>query len=143
MIYRKILRVKTVGSRKTRNLAPAIMPLPKGFNFTVLEYSPDEKECVVEVWCSDHPILAPEERKTKADLDALFSKSNPAVLDSLSSHPSSPKMIGRIMVFSEVLEAIDDVTKTATFKGRTGKFIRKETMDVHGITKEIIILDEG
>jgi len=98
MISRRILVVKTKGSRQGGNLVPNIQ-LSRGFNLLVLEYRNNDTEAVVEIWASDHPSLRDEERISSRKMEAEISKlrSEPSFVDELPSHPKSPPIIGQIV----------------------------------------------
>ena len=138
-IHRKILKVKTTGSRQTSDLRPQISDaLPSGINYSVLEYDEAEKTCVVECWCSNHPLH--EKPKTQADLDEISKHS--AVLEVLQSHSRSPLILGSIAISSP--DTIDEAKKEVTSHGKTGNFLRK--IKVHttsGKEQDEYILDEG
>jgi len=138
-IHRKILKVKTVGSRQTGDLRPKLSDtLPIGFNYAVLEYDEVENTCIVECWCSDHPLH--EKPKTKADLDEISNHST--VLEGLQSHSKSPPILGSIAI--SFPETINEAKKEITSHGKTGKFLRK--IKIHTTTGEEqdeYILDEG
>jgi len=139
LIYRKILKVKTVGSRETKDLRPDI-ELPRGLNSLVLEYLP-ENMCIVEIWGSDHPILNTEERYTPEKLNKVVEQA----LETLDSHPMSPKTLGAITMLKSTIislgSEIDEETKTIKVRGKTYKFKRKEFDDRYG--EDRYILDEG
>lgn len=63
-----ILRVKTAGSRVTRNLRPDIK-IPEGAAMTVCEYSSDDSTCVVQVFGSEHELV--KDKVTDSDLKKL------------------------------------------------------------------------
>jgi hypothetical protein len=93
-VHRKILKVKTEGSRISGDLRPKLCAaLPRGVNLVVLEYTDNDAACVVEIYGSDHTDLAPEERVDKERLESVAR--HESVLSHLSSHPQSPKVIGR------------------------------------------------
>jgi len=137
-IHRKILKVKTVGSRQTGDLRPELSDtLPSGFNYAVLEYDEAENTCIVECWCSDHPLQ--EKQRTVADLSEI--SKNSAVIEVLESHPKSPRVLG--VVSTTAFENVDDVKKEITVKGKRGAFLRKERIEAHGENFDSYILDEG
>jgi len=147
MIYRKIFKVK-IRTNRFGGKEPDIT-VPKGINLLVLEYGDDY--AIVECWCSDHPILEPEERKSKEDLISL--KNHPAIMEEVRSHPKSPKVIGGLyMSGSGSPDNVDEKTKTITYKGRSGRYIEKRKHKIHtrnekgqlvGIEEDLYVLDEG
>ena len=146
MIYRKIFKTKVRITKEGRE--PLVSP-PKGINMLVLEYK--DNYAIVEFWCSDHPLLEPEDRKDVKDLINL--KSNPAIIEEVKSHPKSPKIIGGIyMSGSSSPDSVNEKTKTITYKGRSGKYIEKRKHKIHtrneigqpiGIEEDLYVLDEG
>jgi len=102
MISRRILVVKTKGSRQRGNLAPNIQ-LPRGLNLLVLEYRNSDAEAVVEIWASDHRSLKDEERISSRKMEAEISKlrSEPSFVDELPSHSKSPPAVGQIIRLRE------------------------------------------
>jgi len=139
VIYRRIIKTKV---KVEQGLRSPDITLPKGVNLRVLKYANDF--AIIELWCSDKPILEPEEQKTLADLKAL----DKYAIEILKEHPESPKIIGKIAILTPLLTnpkvEIDEVTKTLRFKGRTAKFLRKETFfDTSGKERIRYILDEG
>jgi len=131
---RKILKVKTIGSRKAGNLQPDIEP-EHGMNLLVLEYNEIEKWCIVEVWGTDHELA--EKIVTTKDLERISKRSS--VIAILPSHSKSPKIIGRFAIGTENAEDINPVTKTVKIKEKSVSFKRIEKDH----QKDIIILDEG
>jgi len=140
-VHRRIFKVKTVGSRVTGDLRPAISDtVPRGINYAVHEYNEDEGWCIVECWCSDHPCCEPAERKGRAELEAL--DGDPDVLEILPSHPNSPPILGRIATTTH--EEVDEEKKEITVRGRKGTYIRKEkVVTTSGEEIDVYILDEG
>lgn len=145
-IYRKILKVKTQGSRAKGNLQPAwemaqIMP---GVSTVVHEYNEKEGWCICEVWCSDHEGRGT--KRSKAELDSL--DTHESVIGVLTSHPLSPTIIGRVHRLSSdpTIETVDKENKEIKHKGKEKKikFKREHKMKDTG-GKEITkyILDEG
>jgi len=138
LIHRKIFRVKTVGSRETKDLRPDI-ELPRGINSLVLSYN--DGTCIIEVWGSDHPILSVEDRFT---IEKLRKVEEQAV-EVLDAHPLSPRIIGAITMLESVIKqmgsAVDEERKEITVKGKIYKFVRKEYDDRQGENR--YILDEG
>jgi len=147
-IYRRIFRVRIAGSRTTGDLRPAfaerIRDEHRGVNLRALEYNEEEGWCVVECWCSDHPILSPEERKTQADLERI--DMDPDVIEVLKSHSRSPVKLASIAVSpgSLTLDRVDEEAKTIILSGREVKFLRRERIhDTAGREVDLYILDEG
>jgi len=137
-MIRKILRVKTTGSKRGGDLAPAI-ELPRGLNMTVLEYDESEGWCVIEVWGSDHPVLSVEERATPEKIRSVVNQA----IEVLPFHPLSPRLLGQ--VYGEVGEyKVDRETKHARreMDGKVFTFLRVER---RGFPREdeIVIFDEG
>jgi len=145
MIYRRIFKVKTTGSRDTGDLRPAftddfVEKYGRGINYVVHEYNEAEGWCVVECWCCDHPILEPEHRKNMTHLRAL--DKDPSVVEVLPSHPRSPPILGTLATSRH--ESVDEEKKEITVKGRKGSYIRKEkTFTTLGEEIDLYILDEG
>jgi len=144
-MFRKILKVRTTGSRATHDLRPElsddfVKKYGKGVNFTVLEYNEDENWCVLECWCSNHPCLETAERKEATDLTRL-SKDN-SVLEVVSTHRLSPKILGTLSTSTH--DSVNEETKEITVKGRKGKFLRKEReRGTDGVERDVYVLDEG
>ncbi|MDH5782056.1 MAG: hypothetical protein OEZ35_00095 [Candidatus Bathyarchaeota archaeon] len=134
MIERKILKVKTVGSRKAGSLQPDI-ELEHGMNLLVLEYNEIEKWCIVEVWGTDHELA--EKIVTTENLERISKHSS--VIETLPSHSQSPTIIGRFSIAREKAESVDAPAKRAQINGKTVPFIRIEKQH----RTEDIILDEG
>lgn len=141
MIYRRIFKVKT----KSGTLWEPDIQLPIGVNLLVLEYGDDY--AIVEVWCSDHPILEERERKTDEDLQEL--EKHPNVIEKLEKHSKSPKIIGGIYLSeNNYLSEVDEKTKTLKFKDKTCKYIEKRRHIIHtndgkGKEENLYVLDEG
>jgi hypothetical protein len=138
-MYRRLLKVRTVGSRAEGNLRPAFSDnfanKYVGINYVVHEYNEREGWCIVEAWCSDHPVLPPEHRKDMRHLEELAR--DPNVIEVVPSHPLSPPVLGRITV--SVPDSVVEATGEVVVLGRRGKFIRKEKE----MAQDIYILDEG
>lgn len=142
VVYRQILKVKTTGSRATRNLRPEISDrLPEGLNYAVHEYNEEEDWCILEAWCSDHPVLPQKHRKNDTHLKKLSGDS--AVIASLTSHPLSPPILGRMTTSTH--DSVDETKKEITVHGRKGTYLRKikETRKDMGTEEDIWVLDEG
>lgn len=137
------MQVKTAGSRVHGNLRPETADnLPKGFNMLVLEYLLGDSECVIEVWCSDSEVLAPEERKGKADLDN-FCKDKVT----LSGHPKSPLVLGSVSMSHKVKKPklqVDKDKKTMTVNGKEIGYLKmRESKTTSGEALEEYVVDEG
>lgn len=142
MIHRKICEVRTTGKRETRNLHPIIgESLPHGFNYKVLEYDEEADTAIIEIWCSDHPLLNLQDQKDEAALNNLTK--HESVIKTLDSHPKSPTVLARIKIDSTKLENFDAETKTVTLKGKQADFLRTETSTVNKQQVTDLILDEG
>ena len=138
MITRQILVVKTLGSRKTKDLRPD-MVLERGLNMTVLEYLVDDSEAVMEIWGSDHPVFAKEEQISGANDPKMTKMRNQkSVVKALTTHPKSPQKIGNISLPYERV-TIDTTTVPPLIKFK-GSLIKYMSLDD---TKHIVILDEG
>lgn len=144
MIHRKIVKAKTSGSRATRDLQPEFSErLPHGLNYGVLEYNETEGWCIVELWCSDHPVIREDIQKSMSDLEA-FAKDS-AVLEILQSHPKSPEILGSMGVGGlHSPKLIDKEKKLVEFEGRTGNYKRKiKRKRSDGLEEDYYVLDEG
>ena len=141
-IYRRIFRMMAL----RHPIRPCISDdAPEGINWRVLAY--DGNHAIVECWCSDHPILEPNDRKTMGDLKRIDTRVG--TIDVLKTHPQSPTILGQhtISVFhhSPPNAEVDEVKQTITFRGRTGHYLRKirqKTHTRHG-DEDLYILDEG
>lgn len=121
MIYRSILKVKTVGSRIEGNLHPIISEdLPIGFNSKVLEYDEANGECIMEIWGSDHSILEEKYKVNKSKLDKL--KKNKSVVKELSSHSNSGGY--RMSVDAKLFNITHESPTKVKYKGKEIKFKR-------------------
>lgn len=142
MIFRKIFKVKTVGSRKQGNLRPEWSEnLPPSTSMVVYEYNEAEGWCICECWVSGHPIRTVP--RTMADLNELAKES--CVIEVLLSHPLSPIVVGRLSCTKNIdVTEVDDVKKTLKRKGKpmTFKYTRKKR-GTHGREEEQYVLDEG
>lgn len=158
MIYRKIYRCETVGSRATKNLRPKLSDeTPQGINYRVLEYDEKKNTCILEAWCSDHEILKPEHRKNMADLNQLSSR--PYMLETVEKHAKSPKILGCLSVTETLtgpqgqglpkiaqpnLGKINPEAKTIEWKSQLHSYIRRhEGTDTVGRKILDYVLDEG
>ena len=135
-MIRKILKVKTKGSRETRDLRPAIIDdLPQGISCVVHEYKEVQGWCIVEIYGTDHVFFEPKLRADSSKINQV--RGNPNVIGELPSHPSSPTVISS---FSEPISKFDSVDeKTATKDKVKHTFKRKETRN----GEEYLVLDEG
>lgn len=152
-IYRRILKVKTVGSRREGNLRPAISDrCPRGINYVVHEYNEDEGWCIIEAWCSDHPILPTEHQKDASHLEELAA--DPDVIQTIEKHPLSPPVLGRISYGSPASpKKVDLTAKTITVEVREldGRIVEKtvsfkrveKERTTRGTEYDNYILDEG
>jgi len=138
MIYRKLLKVRVAGSSDKGNLRPAFTDYftekYSGINFVVHEYNEREGWCIVEVWCSDHPVLPPEHRKNMKHLEELAK--DPNVIEEVRTHPLSPPIVGRIIVSTP--NSVDEVSNEVVISGNRFKYIRKDK--VRGM--DVYVLDE-
>lgn len=145
MIYRKIFRVRTIGSRQTSNLRPEwadTMPdLMAGVSFVVHQYNETEDWCICECWGSDHPIRGVA--RNMSDLESLATE--PCVIEVLSEHPLSPPTLAVLSLSGgHSPESVDLEKKTLVFKGKTMSFKRVEKhRTTAGIEEDHYILDEG
>ena len=145
MIFRKIFKVKTVGSREeTGDLRPAWaddMPnMMPGVSFVVHEYDENEGWCICECWVSDHPIRNIARNET--DLETLATE--PCVIEVLSTHPLSPSILAVLSLSGgDSLESVDLENKTLVFKGKTMSFKRVEKNRTSAGEEDQYILDEG
>ncbi len=142
-VYRRILKVKTIGTRAGGDLRPAFMDnfgndFP-GIGYTVLAYDEVAGVCVLEACCSDNPAQPPGGARPEAALSAVAR--HPAVLSTLASHPNSPHII--MSVNTVVPDSVDENQKTITVKGNTGPYLRKETVQTPQGTVVRYIIDEG
>lgn len=139
---RKILKVKTIGSKAEKNLKPIIASvLPQGVNMTVHLYNEVENTCICELWGSNKDFLKADDRMTTAKLNKVLAHSS--VLEQLNNHPSSPK---KLYSFSEIAEhfEVDDTKKVAKSKkdNKEHSFKRKEKRKRHGEEIEMIVFEE-
>jgi len=98
MIHRKIIQIRS--DIRLEDIEP-----PRGLNFLVLDYENN----IIEVWCSDHPALKPEERVDSVKFGQLIKQLAPIKM--LDSHPKSPAIIGRILVHNpdtDIDEVVDE-----------------------------------
>jgi len=93
-VYKRTFRVRTTGSKAQGNLRPDLDDLPKGLNMSVLEYTADERECTVILWCSDHAVLKTEDRGDLAKIDAYATAKGLVT----TTHPLEPAIVGTIAV---------------------------------------------
>jgi hypothetical protein len=164
-VFRKVLKVKTVGSRVTGDLRPAfsddfVEKYGCGINYVVHEYNEKEGWCIVEVWCSDHPILPVEHQKNMSHLEEVAK--NPHVIETFEKHPLSPPVLGTISYGSphspkkvdlEAKTLTLDVTEVVPQRGKapivritekTVPFKRAEkARGTDGVEFDNYILDEG
>lgn len=142
MIYRKLFRVKTVGSKQEGDLRPEWSGrLPPSISMVVHEYDYVTQTCVCECWGSDHPIRAVS--RNMSDLEELAK--DPCVVEVLDTHPSSPEVIGVLSLSGgHSPESVDKAKKKLTFKGKTMSYKRiKKHKTTSGEEEELFILDEG
>lgn len=145
MIHRKILRVKTTGSREKANLRPILSDnIGPGVNMLVLEYDEAAEEAIVEIYGSDHSLIAADRQCNEAKLKSFY-EGRADVLEVLTSHAKSPATICKIgMPLSQAIStglAIDEAEKKIALKGKDHSYSRKETDDQ--FHEEIYVLDEG
>ena len=106
---RKILKVKTVGSKAAKNLKPIIADvLPQGVNMTVHLYNEVEGVCICEVWGSNKDFLKADDRISEAKLNKVLTHTS--VLEQLDSHPSVPEMLYQFSDLAEKYE-VDETTE--------------------------------
>ncbi len=138
-MIRKILKVKTSGSRKTGDLKPSL-DLPRGLNMVVHEYNEEEGWCIVEIWGSDHPILSPEERVTPEKINHVLAQA----IEELATHPLSPRKLGEIYGNIGSFEVVDEKRKIVRreIDGKEFTYVRTEK---RGRPREenVVIFDEG
>jgi len=141
-ISRRILRVKTAGSRENGDLRPALVDdLPRGINLVVHEYNEAEGWCVIEIWGSDHPILRPEERSTTGKINSVVT--HESVVEELATHPLSPPKLAEITGVVGSMK-VDERRKVVIKEGKEYPYIRVEKRQIHDPKGEdIIIFDEG
>ena len=147
-IHRRIFKVKTLGKRGSSDpLRPAISDdLPHGLNYVVHEYDEVEDACIVEVWCSDHPLLPQTDRKAMADIAKL--RHHPSFITRLTDHAKSPTILARqsLSVFSQSAPnaTVDKAKKEITWQGRKGTYIRTYKETPHGKKEQdVYVFDEG
>ncbi len=144
-IFRKIYKVKTVGSKQEGNLRPEwsdeISSLMPGISYVVHEYNEAEDWCICECWVSDHPIR--NHQRNMSDLETLATE--PCVIEVLPSHSSSPPILGILSLSGGGSpESVDLEKKTLVFKGKTMSFKRVEkNRRTDGQEEDLYILDEG
>lgn len=141
-IFRKMFKVKTVGSRKHGNLAPEWHErLPPSTSMVCHEYNEKEGWCICELWVSDHPIRTVP--RTMADLNQMAN--DPCVIEVVHDHHLSPKILGRLScdITSDVTD-VDGKLKTLKRKGKPMKFkYKREKTGTHGKKVKQYVLDEG
>jgi len=147
MIRRKILKVKTKGSRATGDLRPIFSDeTPQGINYVVYDYNETEGSCIVEIWSSDHEALAPQERYDHGKWNKIIN--HPSVIETLPSYSKSPTILGTIaaMLSPRVLDEKKKVVKDTT-TGKEYPYLRKsketKKATATSLEHETIILDEG
>jgi len=141
-IFRKMFKVKTVGSRKQGNLAPEWhRRLPPSTSMVCHEYNEEEGWCICELWVSDHPIRTVP--RTMADLNNMAK--DPCVLEVVRHHHLSPKIVGRLgCVKNSDVTDINEKDKTLKRKGKPMNFkYKREKTGTHGKKEEQYVLDEG
>ncbi|MEM3618230.1 MAG: hypothetical protein QXK47_04050 [Candidatus Bathyarchaeia archaeon] len=135
-VYRKIFKCRTAGSKEKGDLRPEIVGrVPAGINLAVLEYNEAEGWCIVEFYCSDHPLLG-NLAKGLADLEKL--KQDPSIIEELTTHPASPKIIGGFAIAEWMHEQIDEEKKEVVVKGKRYKYVRRDPDPRIGV-----VIDEG
>ena len=142
MIYRKIFRVRTVGSKQTSDLRPEWADeMISGVSMVVYEYNYEEGWCVCECWVSDHPIRGTP--RNMDDLEALAS--DESVIEVLTKHPLSPEILGILSLSGgHSPESVDLKKKTLVFKDKIMSFKRVEKhRTTAGLEEDHYILDEG
>lgn len=147
-IHRKILRVKTKGSRKTHDLQPNL-DLPHGVGLQAYEYINDDSECIVELHCSDVWWDSSKDAKSKSDLDTIAQL--PSVIEVLPNHVSSPAILYRTAIIDSKLSKkqkkitdIDLSKKTLKYKGKPLKFLRKASrVNTASVVEDVYVMDEG
>lgn len=141
-MIRKILKVKTVGTRTEGNLRPALTDdLLRGLNLVVHEYDETEGTAIIEIFGSDHLALKSEERLTPAKMSEMLK--HVSVIEELTTHPKSPPIICRLAVsLDSVAEEVDEQEKTFVKKETKGKhkYLRK---DKGHRGEDILVMDEG
>jgi hypothetical protein len=137
-MLRKILRVKTVGSRASGNLKPLLTnALPQGVHLTVLEYNESNGTCIVEIYGSDSEMAV--KPITAEILNSV--KAHQSVIEELQTHSLSPKKIAGFSVPDKSV-TVDTKTGEVTHNttGKKAKLIRTET-DYRG--DKTVVVDEG
>lgn len=141
-VFRKILKVRTTGRRDdpTNPLRPAFSDefseKYAGVNYVVHEYNEAEGWCIVELWCSDNPILPPEHQKNMSHLEEVAK--NPAVIETVVNHPLSPPVLGRISYGSPSSpKKVDTVAKTITLDMTEVVPITNQTPITRTVTKTV------
>lgn len=131
---KRILRVKTIGSRKEENLRPLIVDeLSQGVSLMVLEYERGDEIAVIKLTWSSHPLLpkVPQEQ-----IETLLT--HPSVVEVLPSHPKDTMK----RTLAIVKDAVDEekTGKRIRIGEKEGSFIRKERLLRD---EEHYIIDEG
>lgn len=136
-MLRKILKVKTIGSREEGNLRPIVSDnLPMGVNLVVLEYNETEKWAIVEIFGSDYGIIPKEKRITTEKINSVVKSDD--VIDELASHSESPISIASIGIIRDKVDSYNKTTKKAVIKGKSYNVKRVEDTG----DEEILIIDE-
>ena len=144
-VFRKIFKVKTIGSQKEGNLQPAwteeLLTIAPGVGMAVHEYDEAEGWCVCELWTSDHNIRSIIGKKI--DLDGLAT--HPSVIEVVTSHHLSPPKLAILSLSGGgSLESVDLEKKTLVFRDKTMSFKRVEkNVRTSGEEEDLYILDEG
>ena len=140
-MFRKILKVKTTGSRDTGDLRPAFTDIPQGLNYQVYEYNEKEGWCIVEIYGFDHPVLEPHKKFTPAKQTKVLIDS--AVIEELPTHPLSPKVLARLTAPVGSFEP-DEKRKVVKREGKEYPYMKiEDTLDGHGFKIKQVVFDEG
>jgi hypothetical protein len=136
LIKRKILKVKTIGSKKEGNLRPSIVDnLTNGLNLKVLEYDELNNECIVEVWGSDHTLV--KDKVSDSKLNKISKDKN--VLEEFSTHPKSGGY--KVIVSEKKVKLKRNSPLSIEYKGKKVNFKRVEK-DIRGL-KNIVLEEVG
>ena len=140
-MFRKLLKVKTIGSIETGDLKPKISSfMPPGVNYAVYEYDEKEGWCILELVGSEHPILGTKQI-TPEKIQQVVNHS--AVIQEIKSHPLSPPKLRELVVNRTKFDSVDKTRKLATKKGVSFSFKRIEKRHFRGEEVEQIVFDEG
>ena len=153
ILLRKILVVKTKGSRKLGNLKPIIAErLPKGVNLNVLKYLANDTLAIVEVWGTDHPLypyrinestlkeLASDDSVLASfdDISELTEYLTLEEIEKIKKQLHHEIGISLSQIQTKALK-IDLKKRTFTYKGTSYPMKGKKT--IRG--REVIVIDEG